>query len=113
MTHADRDHAKGLINILNNPKIKIKAFYHNGIVRFQGQKIGEKDPIKNELIEIYDNYEKLDEHNPPLSADFKSLNNAIENALKRNPQLIVKHLDQFSKTILDFTKKTDLNINTN
>jgi len=108
MTHADRDHAKGLVNILNNPRIKVKAFYHNGIARFQGQKIGEKDPTKDELIEIYDNYEKLDEHNPPLSADFKSLKNAIENARKRNPQLIVKHLDQFSETIFGFTNKTDI-----
>ena len=110
MTHADRDHAKGLIYVLNNPNIKIKAFYHNGIVRFQGQTIGKKDPIKNELTEIYDDYENIEGHNPPISADFKILKNALDNARKRNPDLIIKHLDQYSRTVLDFTKKSDLTI---
>jgi len=32
-THSDSDHTRGLIKILENPKILVKRFYHNGLFR--------------------------------------------------------------------------------
>ncbi|MGH1566061.1 MAG: hypothetical protein ACRBB5_01240 [Nitrosopumilus sp.] len=52
MTHPDQDHVKGLVNILRDPQIIVDSIYHNGIIRFKDEKIGE---IKNkQLVEVYD-----------------------------------------------------------
>ena len=61
MTHADRDHVKGLINILNDKNIIIKNIFHNGIAKFAtnkknkytlGKKEGEGKEMK--LTSLYD-----------------------------------------------------------
>jgi len=98
MTHPDQDHAKGLVNILRDPQIIVDSIYHNGIVRFKDEKIGE---IKNkQLVELYDDVTKIDKKK--LSGDYKRFVNAVNLAKQNNPNLTIKHLDQFSKKLHEF-----------
>ncbi|MCV0367251.1 MAG: MBL fold metallo-hydrolase [Nitrosopumilus sp.] len=96
MSHADRDHAMGLVPIVGDQKIKIKKFYHNGISRFRGKpsdgKIMGKNPRR--LVEIFDDITKLDFSK--ISGDYQKLFTALTKAKKKNRDIKIEHLDHTS-----------------
>ncbi len=99
MSHADRDHAYGLLPILSDEKIKVKNFYHNGIARFRGGRkdgkiIGEKP---KRLVEIYDNVLDLDYDE--VSDDYQLLYTALEKARENNDEITIEHLDNNSPSV--------------
>jgi len=98
MTHADADHAMGLAPILNDPQIIVKKFYHNGIARFKGGKIGTIK--KKQLLDIYDDITTIPK--VKVSRDYKKLIKSLEKARVHNPELIIEHLDNDSKKLHEF-----------
>jgi len=99
MTHADEDHAQGLVPILNDPQITVNSFYHNGIARFKSRKIG---TIKNKLlVDVYDDITTL-KTTSTVSPDYKNLIKSLENARTKNSDLVIKHLDNFSEKLDEF-----------
>jgi len=98
MTHPDQDHAKGLVPVLSDPQITVASVYHNGIVRFKGDKIGK---IKNkQLVELYDDVTEIDKRD--LSRDYQRFVAALNLAKQKNSNLTIKHLDQLSKKLPEF-----------
>lgn len=99
MSHADRDHAFGLIPILSDSKIKVKNFHHNGIARFRGGRsdgevIGENP---KRLVEIYDDILELDFEE--ISDDYQKFYTALEKAKENNNKIKIEHLDHTSSSI--------------
>ena len=121
MTHADDDHAKGLIEVFNNDKIIIKHIYHNGIAKFDGEKdkIGRRTPDGKLLTELFDDIDdfklfddiddchivskavrkfkirkfRLAKTNHILSRNFCNWVDAIKKAKERNRDLMIKRVD--------------------
>lgn len=96
MSHADRDHAIGLVPILSDNKIKVKKFYHNGIARFRGKlsdgKIIGDNPRR--LVEIYDDITELDFSK--ISDDYQDLVSSLMIAKAKNAKIKIEHLDHNS-----------------
>ena len=90
-THSDSDHTKGLLNILADPKIAVKRFYHNGLFRRTDEK---QDPGPREgdrvngLIDRPNPMEK-----PTLTPLMKKLISAVAKAEKYLPVVIQKMKD--------------------
>lgn len=87
-THSDLDHTGGLIKILNNPKIAVKRFYHNGLFRRKA-KAQDPGPVKgNRIFGIVDRPQVTAK--PELSSLMKRIIKAVEEAKKRLPAVIEK-----------------------
>jgi len=100
MTHADKDHANGLIPILKDPQITVDRFYHNGICRFKNKKFPIGSVRGKILNGIFDDVTKID--SKKLAPGYNRLVLAIKNAKKRNPGMIIHHLDHYSEQLKEF-----------
>lgn len=90
-THSDADHSQGLLNILADPKIAVKRFYHNGLFHRadKGQSPG---PHKNDRVfGLVDRPGPTDI--PPLTPLMKKLAGAVSKAEKNLPVIIKKMQD--------------------
>jgi beta-lactamase superfamily II metal-dependent hydrolase len=60
MTHGDSDHMRGLIHVLNDPHVIVKAVYHSGIAKKKdGLGATVPGPEGEELVELYSDVEEL------------------------------------------------------
>jgi competence protein ComEC len=99
MSHGDSDHLNGLIHVLNDTHIIVKAIYHNGIAK---RKNGLGNTVTgskgNELVELYDDIEDLSPVYDDLTDLFKKWVDAVRTARKRaarfKQSLICKRVDQ-------------------
>lgn len=90
-THSDADHTKGLLNILVDPKIAVKRFYHNGLFRRTDKK-QDPGPCKgNRVYGLIDRPNPMDK--PTLTPLMKKLISAVEKAEKNLPVVIQKMKD--------------------
>src|SRR4029078_13651431 len=69
MTHTDRDHSKGLSKISNDKNIRVKKFYHNGIIRLDKEKIKKNkkcgaDQITTEIGLVEESVKEVDKKYP-------------------------------------------------
>lgn len=87
-THSDLDHTGGLIKILNDPKIAVKRFYHNGLFR---RKEASLDPGPTEANRIFGlvNQPKIDD-SPELKFLMKRIIKAADKAKNNMPNIIRK-----------------------
>lgn len=87
-THSDADHTEGLIRILEDPKIAVKRFYHNGLFRRED---GSLDPGPRHGDQIYGltDRPKLTDA-PELSPLMKKIVAAVEKAEQNMPKVIKK-----------------------
>ncbi len=90
-THSDADHTKGLLNILKDPKIAVKRFYHNGLFRRTNKT---QDPGQCQDNRIYGLTDRPDPADvPALTPLMKNLITAIDKAEKNLPIVIKKMKD--------------------
>jgi competence protein ComEC len=88
-SHSDSDHTKGLIPILNDPKIAVRRFYHNGLFPRESLKDHAPGQIKNKrMYGLVDCPSPDDE--PALTKDMVSFVNAIKAAETNLPIAIQK-----------------------
>jgi len=90
-THSDADHTKGLLNILTDPKIAVKRFYHNGLFR-RTDKRQDPGPHKgNRVYGLIDRLTSMD--SPTLTPLMKKLIRALEKAETNLPGVVQKMKD--------------------
>jgi beta-lactamase superfamily II metal-dependent hydrolase len=90
-THSDEDHTGGLLNILADPKIAVKRFYHNGLFR---RTDGKRDPGPHRdkrVSGLVDRPKSTD--SPALKKLMKDLIGALNKAEKNLPVIIQKMKD--------------------
>lgn len=64
LTHADEDHIGGLVNLIRNPKIKVKKVVHSGIATFNAPKADDQLGVRqaDHLLTRHSTLEDLDDH---------------------------------------------------
>jgi hypothetical protein len=96
-THSDSDHAKGLIKILECPKIAVKRFYHNGLFPRKTPLPPLQRGIEGDLSAkgkyVSGLTDKPDPLDNTLTTIMKDLNGAIDEAAKNLPVVIEKMVD--------------------
>lgn len=80
LSHGDSDHMDGLIRILNDPRIIVKAVYHNGIAK---RKKGLGAVQGGFLTELYDDVNDLDPLYNDLTPLFQKWVDAVKKARRR------------------------------
>ena len=91
-THSDEDHTRGLIKILEDPKIAIKRFYHNGLIR---RKKGSVDPGPVANKKVFGLVDQVtSEVQPELSPLMKDVADAVNRAKENLPEIIAKMEEQ-------------------
>ncbi len=111
MTHADKDHAKGLNFVLRNAKIKIEKFYHNGIAKFTKGSVGKtekKDGKNKKLVELFSSINDL--QGKKLSKEFADLIDSLKRAGVRHSTLTSERLDDHSGKLVGFDSADDLQV---
>jgi len=85
MTHGDADHARGLIRILNDKHVLVKAIYHNGITKRQDNSLGEIAHIQegDVLVDLYDDIEDLKPQYSQLKPLYQDWVDAVTKAKRR------------------------------
>lgn len=95
-THSDADHTKGLLKILADPKIAVKRFYHNGLIRRADDK---QDPGIHKDDRVYGLVDRPDiKTKPAISSLMKKLLTAVEAAEKNLPN-VVKQMKKHKRRI--------------
>lgn len=84
-THSDKDHTKGLIKILEDPKILVKRFYHNGLFR-RVDKSQDPGPKSSNMVFGLVDYPKVDD-SPELAPLMKNIVNAVKKAEEKMPDI--------------------------
>lgn len=93
-THCDDDHTKGLINILKDPRIAVKRFYHNGLFR---RKVKGKDPgamVGGRIFGLVERPRLSD--SPELTALMKKIVEAA-NTAKSNLPVVIKKMKKIDR----------------
>ena len=91
-THSDADHTQGLIKILEDPKIAVKRFYHNGLFRRKDKSVDPGPRSDNRIYGLVDQPE-LDDI-PALSPLMKKVVEAVKKAKENMPKVIKKMSEQ-------------------
>ena len=91
-THSDADHTQGLIKILEDPKIAVKRFYHNGLFRRKDKSVDPGPRSDNRIYGLVDQPE-LDDI-PALSPLMKKVVEAVKKAKENMPKVIEKMNEQ-------------------
>jgi len=89
MTHGDSDHTGGLLPILNDEHILVRAIYHNGIAKHKKKPVlGKEEKMngKKILVELYDDIEDLNPKTEELSKTYKAWVEAVSKAKDRSLQ---------------------------
>ncbi|MCX7727357.1 MAG: MBL fold metallo-hydrolase, partial [Chitinispirillaceae bacterium] len=87
-THSDSDHTQGLLKILEDPKIAVKRFYHNGLFRREDKKVDPGPHTESRVFGLVDRPSSTDQ--PELTSLMKKLLCAIEKAERNLPEVIKK-----------------------
>jgi len=87
-THSDLDHTGGLINILKDPKIAVKRFYHNGLFRRKKSSLDPGERKGNRVFGLVDQPKITDQ--PELKYLMKRIIKAVDQAKKNLPIIIRK-----------------------
>lgn len=104
MSHGDSDHLQGLIHILNDTHVIVKAIYHNGIAK-RKKGLGKTTLGSNgeELVELYDDIEDLTPFYDDLTDLYKKWVDAVRTARKRaaryKESLICQRVDHLRPVI--------------
>jgi len=85
MTHGDADHAGGLISILKDNHVLVKAIYHNGITKRQDNSLGEiaSSQEGDVLVDLYDDIEDLKPQYSELKPLYQEWVDAVTKAKRR------------------------------
>ncbi len=95
-THSDEDHTGGLINILTDPKIAIKRFYHNGLFR---RTDSTKDPGPHAGKRVFGLEDRPNkEAVPALTLLMQKLLAAIDTAEKNLP-VVVRRMTELGRRV--------------
>jgi len=88
LTHGDRDHSHGLMRILKDPGVVVKAVYHNGISKIGDYNLGTtvETPQGKLLVDLYDDIEDLTPKYNQLTKTYKDWHDIVKK-LKRRASL--------------------------
>jgi len=80
MTHGDADHAGGLIRILNDNHVAVRAIYHNGIAKHTDGSLGRvtSDEEGDMLVDLYNDIEDLKPRYNRLNKIYKDWVDVLE-----------------------------------
>lgn len=98
-THSDADHTQGLIPILEDPKIAVKRFYHNGLFRRKNESEDPGPKVGDRIYELVDRPKLTDP--PELASLMKKIVKAVEKAKQNLPKVIdeMKKLERWKGRI--------------
>lgn len=85
-THSDADHTQGLIPVLEDPKIAVKRFYHNGLFRRKDESSDPGPRSGDRVYGLVDSPQLAD--SPELTSLMKKIVKAVEKAKKNLPKAI-------------------------
>jgi beta-lactamase superfamily II metal-dependent hydrolase len=95
-THCDSDHTQGLIKVLEDPKIAVKRFYHNGLFRRTDQR---QDPGPHEGKRVYGLVDRPGAGGQPaLARLMQRVGRAIDQA-EMNLPLITKKMADLGRRV--------------
>ena len=85
MTHGDADHAGGLIRILNDNHVLVKAIYHNGITKREDGTLGRVIHVQegDVLVDLYDDIDDLKPQYSQLKPLYRDWVDAVTKAKRR------------------------------
>ena len=85
MTHGDADHAGGLIRILNDNHVLVKAIYHNGITKREDGTLGRVTRVQegDVLVDLYDDIDDLKPQYGQLKPLYRKWFDAVTKAKRR------------------------------
>ena len=85
MTHGDWDHSGGLIRILKDNHVLVKAIYHNGIAKRRDGSLGEVTQTEegDVVVDLYDDIEDLKPQYSELTSIYQGWFDAVTKAKRR------------------------------